>query len=991
MIRKYSIFIVFFLSVIVVTPALSKTFSPAFNIESVRDVVTAVTDWQISNYAQMDQRRYWKSNGDLSWENGVFLSALAAWAEFDQNKSYISWYEDICKKNNYQLSTGVNSVYFADDLIVSLMYATLFEKYGDDKIIQPTIKRLKYIVNNPSNASLQKDSLNSHERWCWCDALYMAPPVFARFAQLTKDSALLDFMNNEFWHTYDFLYDKDENLFYRDSNYFGKKESNGNKIFWGRGNAWVVGGLAQIITYLPDDYPPREQYIHLFKQMMKRLIILQDQQGYWHASLLDPDSFPSPETSGTGFYTFALWWGINNGVLDKKTYMPYARKGWEALVAAVQKNGMLGWVQPVGQDPKTVIANMTEVYGPAAMMLAGKEIITYLEKQKLISWQPCMLPFSQWNSERIKEISLMLPEKPKGFGPNYKDRNAWGKILHELDVQRIFERVKLIVQTPMPKWDDEAYLEFSRNGSRLWGERMINRRKSRLFDLVWAECIENKGKYIDLIEETLIDLVGHRSWVLPAHDRELDNFYGRKFHVDLVAALFAQDLAQVLYMLDDKISNEVREVVVDSIYSRVFNPVKRSLENGDMNNTWIYRKDNWNSVCLNGVAGAALFLIPDKIERAYFAAMSEYYSQNSLHGFSNDGYCTEGIGYFNYGFLNYIVLREELFQQTHGGIDLFDNPKIPKIISYGVEFEIQNDIYPAFADCKIGTQVDPYIIWYCNRNMNMDLYTPVFKRPNGFSANVMSLFPNTTSKESILTPKEEKERALRKFFSDAGVLIARHKESEGTLSVALKGGNNGENHNHNDVGSFSIVKGKEMLIGDVGGPFHYAGDMWTEKRYDFKSLSSYGHPVPVLNNTLQLTGKCAQAKIIRTDFSDERDIFELDLSNAYKHNNLKKIIRKFAYERSRQGSLIIEDDFEFTTLGTFETALTIFGEWEQTEKNVLVVKGKNEAMLVKIIPPQGCNVKISAEKIQENGPLFTRISIKLDKKINGGIMKLVIT
>lgn len=117
------------------------------------------------------------------------------------------------------------------------------------------------------------------------------------------------------------------------------------------------------------------------------------------------------------------------------------------------------------------------------------------------------------------------------------------------------------------------------------------------------------------------------------------------------------------------------------------------------------------------MTGAALSLIEDVHERAYYVVAAEYYSRNSILGFTDDGYCTEGLGYFNYGFSNYIVLREELYQSTGGRIDLFDDDKIGKIALYGVNFEIQNGVYPAFADCKIGTGVMPYILWYCNRNL----------------------------------------------------------------------------------------------------------------------------------------------------------------------------------------------------------------------------------------------------------------------------------
>lgn len=971
-------------------PLWGKVYSPALNQQSVKGIVTEVTNWQIKAYPNMDKQRYWKSHGDLSWENGVFLSALAEWAEFDQNETFIRWYENICERNRYQLSEGYNNIYYADDLAVALMYATLYEKQWKKDIIHPTVERLEYILNHPSHAGLEADKPSSNERWCWCDALYMAPPVFVRYANLTGNRRLLEFMDKEYRATYDFLFDKDEELFYRDSNYFGKKEKNGRKIFWGRGNAWVVGGLARMIGELPNDFSSKPYYEKLFQQMMKKLVAFQDNQGYWHASLLDPESYPSPETSGTAFYTYALWWGINNGLLEETIYLPYARKGWEALVKAVQPDGMLGWVQPVGADPKEVKLEMTEVYGPAGVMLVGKEIIIYLRKQEPKTWEHSKQPFSVWRKERIEEISRMLPDKPAGFGPTYKDRTAWEQVARKMNTKEIFEQANRINNTPMPAWDDEAYLEFSRNGVRPPGEKMLGARKGRLPWLVWAECIENKGTYVATIENTLLELARQRSWVLPAHDRPLHNFYGRRYHVELVSSLLAQNMAQALYMLDDKIASVVRQEVTDSIYSRVLNPTRKSLETGDNNNTWLYRRDNWNSVCLNGVTGTALFLLPDKKERAYYAAMGEYYSNNSICGFTDDGYCTEGIGYFNYGFENYLLLREELYQATQGQIDLFDNPKVKSIARYGIEFAIQNHIYPAFADCRINTQVNPYIVWYCNQNLHLGLQTEGNHHELlGLSARAMSVFPNTASKVISDNTVVQSGESLRKYFQQAGVLISRHPSAKGTLSVALKGGNNDENHNHNDVGTFVVVKGDEMLIGDAGGPYHYAGDMWTDRRYTFKTLSSYGHPVPVLNGECQISGSKAQAKVLECDFSDEKDIYALDLSSAYSVDGLKEIARRFVYQRIGNGSIEMEDCFVFEQPGTYETALITFGKWK-LKKNGLEIHGEKESSVVKIIPPVGCTYDVSSEQLQENGPEMTRISIRLNQKIKKGRMKLII-
>lgn len=183
------------------------------------------------------------------------------------------------------------------------------------------------------------------------------------------------FADTEFKATYNHLYDKDEKLFFRDSRYFGQKEANGKKVFWGRGNGWVIGGLAEILKTLPvDDTEYRPFYLQLFQEISERLAGLQSKDGYWHASLLDPESYPSPETSATGFIVYGLAYGVNQGYLPADKYLPVIEKGWKALVSAVEPNGKLGWVQPVGADPRKVTRDMTELYGTGAFLMAACEI-----------------------------------------------------------------------------------------------------------------------------------------------------------------------------------------------------------------------------------------------------------------------------------------------------------------------------------------------------------------------------------------------------------------------------------------------------------------------------------------------------------------------------------------------------------------------------------------------------------------------------------------
>ena len=177
------------------------------------------------------------------------------------------------------------------------------------------------------------------------------------------------------------LYDKKENLFARDGRFLWTgspkdvKEINGNKVFWSRGNGWVLGGLALLLTDLPKDYPNRPFYENLFKEMAVRIKGLQHEDGLWRTSLLSPESFNHGEVSGSGLFTYALAWGVNNGLLNKEEYLPAVTKAWNALAKCQKPNGMVGWVQNIGFDPKPATANSRQNFGTGAFLLAGSEVL----------------------------------------------------------------------------------------------------------------------------------------------------------------------------------------------------------------------------------------------------------------------------------------------------------------------------------------------------------------------------------------------------------------------------------------------------------------------------------------------------------------------------------------------------------------------------------------------------------------------------------------
>jgi rhamnogalacturonyl hydrolase YesR len=342
----------------------------------VKNVLKAVADWQVKTPL---------THHLADWTNAALYAGMVDWASIAGNDTYYNWLKDIAEKNKWDYYTHDNPLrrYHADDYCVGQLYVELYRKYKDKNMIRPMKIYLDQILKDPAKGDLKfvntKDYWST-QRWSWCDALFMGPTVWAKMANVTHKKKYLDFMYQEYKASTDYLYDKDEDLYFRDSNYFTRKEANGAKVFWGRGNGWVFAGLPIIIRELPEKYKDRNFFVTIYKEMAAKLLSLQQPDGSWHASLLDPASYPNPEMSATSFFVFGFAWGVENGYLEKEKYFPAVEKGWSSMVSSVWPDGKVGFIQPIGADPKTVTGEMTEVYGVGGFLMAGTQLYKMIEK-----------------------------------------------------------------------------------------------------------------------------------------------------------------------------------------------------------------------------------------------------------------------------------------------------------------------------------------------------------------------------------------------------------------------------------------------------------------------------------------------------------------------------------------------------------------------------------------------------------------------------------
>lgn len=349
--------------------------------EQVRGIIDKVNQyWQSNNKAEVDA--FWHNavyhTGNMETYfltgNETYCAYSEAWAEYNEWKGAKS--DD---KSKWKFRYGEN-----DDYVLFGDWQVCFQTYIDLYNILPESKRIK----RAREVMEYEMSTSRNDYWWWSDGLYMVMPVMTKLYKQTNNKQYLYKLYEYLIYADSIMFDKDENLYYRDAKYVYPKHKtvSGKKDFWARGDGWVLAGLAKVLKDMPSDFEHYSFFVDKYQKMAKAVVSVQQPEGYWTRSMIDARYAPGPETSGTAFFTYGLLWGVNNGFLDAVTYMPAIQKAWTYLSRkALQKDGRVGYVQPIGERAipgQVVNANSTANFGVGAFLLAACEYVRYLEAPK---------------------------------------------------------------------------------------------------------------------------------------------------------------------------------------------------------------------------------------------------------------------------------------------------------------------------------------------------------------------------------------------------------------------------------------------------------------------------------------------------------------------------------------------------------------------------------------------------------------------------------
>jgi unsaturated rhamnogalacturonyl hydrolase len=309
------------------------------------------------------------------WTRAVYYEGLMALYALDKKKAYYNYAVDWGAKHKWGLRGGVQTRN-ADNQCCGQTYIDLY-------LIDKKEERIKAIKES---LDLMKASPKIDD-WNWIDAIQMAMPVFVRLGVMYNDTSYFNRMYDMYAftknkHGDNGLYNPADKLWWRDKDFDPPyKEPNGEDCYWSRGNGWVVAALVRVLQLLPKNDPHYNEYVQDLKDMLQALLPIQRADGFWNASLHDSTNFGGKELTGTSLFVYGMAWGINNGLIDRATYLPVLVKAWNALVKdCVHPNGFLGYVQGTGKEPKDgqpVTYDHKpdfEDYGLGCFLLAGTEV-----------------------------------------------------------------------------------------------------------------------------------------------------------------------------------------------------------------------------------------------------------------------------------------------------------------------------------------------------------------------------------------------------------------------------------------------------------------------------------------------------------------------------------------------------------------------------------------------------------------------------------------
>jgi hypothetical protein len=479
------------------------------------------------------------------------------------------------------------------------------------------------------------------------------------------------------------------------------------------------------------------------------------------------------------------------------------------------------------------------------------------------------------------------------------------------------------VVAPMPTLPARLYHEFRQSGRREGYEDAQRARRNMLYRLTLAEWLEGEGRFLPALEEIAWARLEETNWAWPAHARDLD----RPDHptLDLAAAMTALDMAELDYLLGDRLSPNLRLRIRAEVERRAIGAFLDRDDHWWLHTTPQKQVNNWTAVCVAGVVGAALYLETDVTRLARIVTRGLHSLADYLETFDREGGSSEGPDYWTYGFGNYVVLAQLLHARTGGAIDLLEGDYLKSIARFPLNTMLVSGVWTSFSDSDSNPVFHPGLLTHLAQHLDLPDLLGLGMR-NDFAVETFNQFCWPLRQFAWPLPETARTADLgpHDWYDEMGWMISRLDPSDaGSLRLAAKGGHNDEMHNQNDVGSFMVVSGGKVVLTDPGRG-RYSKSYFGPERYQNLFASSRGHSVPVVNGSEQAEGREHRAVVVAHTHDDSADRLELDMAAAYPTQaGIAALKRSLVLDRATPGGrVLLADDYRFAAEdGLFQSVL----------------------------------------------------------------------
>jgi len=475
---------------------------------------------------------------------------------------------------------------------------------------------------------------------------------------------------------------------------------------------------------------------------------------------------------------------------------------------------------------------------------------------------------------------------------------------------------------------------FKHTGSRKEFEELYFSRRKRLTALGLTAIIEpEKQQYIEGLSQIIEKICNEFTWCLPAH-------YDDEASIDLFAAETAFTLAELAELLGDRLPSELLSTVKAEVFRRVLDPFMKQ-----DNIWWEQSEHNWASVCGGSIGAAALYYMRDDDRLPLVLQRVASAMQCYLQGFLQDGACLEGYGYWQYGFGYYVYFADLLYAHTEGKTNLFANEKVKQIALFQQKCFIGGKHVVNFSDSLPTSGIFMGLTHYLHQLYD-EVTIPLKSFRASFTEDHCGRWAPAVRNLLWLQQHEGTPWQAASYpLEQAQWLISTIHQNERTISFAAKGGHNNEPHNHNDLGHFLIaINGKSVLL-DLGSGL-YTREYFGNGRYNYICTSSAGHSVPIIAGELQSAGADYDATLLELTAGEQTDKISLELTSAYKLEQLSSFIRTFTWDKGNV-QLTLSDQFQFADQGEIVTErLIAISKPYQLEEHCLAIDSDEGSMII---------------------------------------------